>query len=163
MVLTATSSPTISVGIEGDWLALSIGTGFRWLDYGFTYKYDEIDRNESVAVIRPALSLTLIGRSANLSRYFTMRAGKEIPFLASVDGYVENDAYEERLKDRYDDYWLSGGVGLRKSLSESFSLGAEVGVWFEKSDEELKGRYTWSRLYTNYVSTYFNVAAWFYP
>ena len=173
-LLSATSSPALSIGFEKGWIGIYAGAGFRWSEnLGESITYDPVndgfvlsDVRTSATVVAPALSLRLLSPSTTLPGYLAMQVEKDIPVATSADGFGgdANAAYEEYLQSQNSMLRISGGLGIRVPLSERLSLGGEVGVWFSTVSVELPSSLQFGAVddERNFVSTYFRLAMFLY-
>jgi len=166
--LSASSRPSIAIGVEYERFAFSVGTDFRWYSQTLDIQYNDItpeDRLETneIFVLRPAISMSLLSRSNSLTKYFILSAGKDIPLHSSSTGHEENDAYGEYLESQNSSFWVSGALGVRTPISEKLSLGGEFGAWYRAYDVELDDN-NWSKMKSSgkNLDTFFRLVMYLY-
>jgi hypothetical protein len=174
LVLDATSSPAISIGVEKGSLGIYAGAGFRWTkDDSFTDPgsqfFEPIDTSSSVVVVIPALTLRWLNDWGAIPGYLLLRAEKSVAVSASASGYDSFSAYpysdsarEELLKSQNSPWSISGGLGVRAPLTERLALGGEFGVGYYFRESVLDSESYKSDYSSHTVSTFFRLTMFVY-
>jgi hypothetical protein len=147
VTLTASTGPLVTVGFEGESMGIGIGGDFFWAknrsqsDYvsgPLSTPYSSYIDTRALVVV-PSISLSIFARRAEYSRYALLRVARRVPVYASADADEDAEARKDELKDRYDDYSIDGGIGIRLPLRDRWAIGGELGCRFFVSDTHFEG------------------------
>jgi len=53
---------------------------------------------------------------------------KQFPIYVRAKGYIDNNNQKEYLRDTYDDYYFSAGLGISSKVSKRVDIGIHLGV-----------------------------------
>jgi len=173
LVLSATSSPALSIGVESGHFGIHAGAGFRWVkNEQFSESNlqvgDPLDVSESVVVLSPAVTLNWLNDMSPIPWYLMIRGQRDVAVSASASGLESvsvsySDAeHEEYLKSQNSPWVISGGLGVRTSLTERISLGGEIGVSYLTVKEKIDSESSVHELKRQSLGTFFQLTVFVY-